>query len=87
MPLLDVDYASKYPPGSKVRFTGVFLKNTGQIAGGEGGKIFTVRACQCSLCKTGRYLSVLDPEYPADTRHIAAVNLCGEHELTIRNDP
>lgn len=78
----------KYPPGSKVRFTGEFLKNTGQQAGGEGGKVFTVKPCPgCNLCSSGRFLSVLDPEYPGDTRHVAVGNICGEHELTIRNDP
>ena len=32
------------PAGTKVRFTGYFLRATGQIAGGEGQKVWTVLA-------------------------------------------
>ena len=28
--------------GTKVRFSGKFLRSTGQMVGGEGGKVFTV---------------------------------------------
>jgi hypothetical protein len=34
--------AVKPPPGTRVRLTGIFLKNTGQQRGGEGSSIWTV---------------------------------------------
>ena len=34
-------------PGTRVRLTGRFLKSTGQQAGDEGSKVWTVRACKC----------------------------------------
>jgi hypothetical protein len=37
-------------PGTKVRFHGRFLKSTGQQAGGEGQKVFTVVECGCTAC-------------------------------------
>jgi len=36
--------------GTVVRLTGVFLRNTGQIAGGEGQARWTVVACDCRAC-------------------------------------
>ncbi len=38
-------------PGTKVRLTGMFLRNTGQIAGGEGQNVCTIVACACRLCQ------------------------------------
>ena len=75
-------YASLFVAGSRVRFTGVFLKNTGQIAGGEGTKTWTIVRCDCG-CEDdpadyqGRLVAVdektaLDPERQ---RHIATFNL------------
>ena len=49
------------PPGTKVRLTGYFLKCTGQTTGGEGQSRWTVVACACGLCKTGRYLATDEP--------------------------
>lgn len=43
-----------FEPGDRVRLTGVFLKNTGQRAGGEEQSRWTVRACDCGLCASGR---------------------------------
>lgn len=79
----------KYPVGTKVRFTGVFLKSTGQIAGEEGQKWFTVMECACSLCTTGDYLAVDEPNVFDEIkyRHIAVTNLYRMGELTVRNDP
>lgn len=41
----------KAKPGTRVRLTGAFLRSTGQIAGGEGGKRWTVVECSCKLCQ------------------------------------
>lgn len=42
-----------FKPGDRVKFTGTFLRSTGQIVGGEGNKVWTVRDCSCSSCKSG----------------------------------
>lgn len=73
-------------PGSRVRFHGVYLKSTGQQVGEEGQKVFQIKGCPCSLCASGRFVLVSDPVWRED-RHIAVSNLCGEHEVTIKNDP
>ena len=36
--------------GTTVRLTGSFLRSTGQVAGGEGGKRWTVVECPCRSC-------------------------------------
>lgn len=46
----------RFAIGDRVRLTGAFLRNTGQIAGGEGQSRWTVTACLCSLCKDGRFV-------------------------------
>lgn len=69
-----------------MRLTGEFLKNTGQQVGEEGQKVFVVQDCACSLCGTCRFVLVNDPVW-CEERHLAIGNICGEHELTIRNDP
>ena len=51
----------KYHAGDRVRLTGAFLKSTGQIAGGEGHTVWTVQACPCSLCKSGRFILTDEP--------------------------
>ena len=52
-------------PGMRVRFTGAFLRSTGQVAGGEGAKRWTVVACACKLCqgndKSWSYVAVDEP--------------------------
>ncbi len=78
------------PAGTKVRLTGIFLKNTGQIAGGEGQSKWLIVACSCSLCKQGDFVAVNEPHLcqkdprgyedlaPEDRpkwRHFAAGNL------------
>ncbi len=39
-----------FKPGDRVQLSGKFLRSTGQSAGGEGAKIWTVEACPCPLC-------------------------------------
>lgn len=48
-------------PGDKVKLTGVYLRNTGQIAGGEGRKTWRVVACTCDLCARGGFAAVDEP--------------------------
>ncbi len=64
-------------PGTRVRLTGDFLRNTGQIAGGEGLSRWTTVLCTCGLCKTGRFVAVDEPstDDPNRSRHINAGNL------------
>jgi hypothetical protein len=45
-------------PGTKVKLTGKFLRSTGQIAGGEGQKTWTVQVCPCSMCKSTKFVAV-----------------------------
>lgn len=70
------------PAGARVRMTGEFLRNTGQIAGGEGQRVWTVRKCKCELCSSGRFVSVdersicaWEDEGKIHWRHIAIGNL------------
>ena len=37
-------------PDAVVRLTGRFLRNTGQVAGGEGAKRWKIVACDCGAC-------------------------------------
>jgi len=67
-----------------VRLTGVFLRDTGQIAGGEGQNVWQVAECSCSLCSEWEGPNAMPlvavnergggPRQVA-WRHIAAVNL------------
>lgn len=68
---------SKPDPGARVRLTGEFLRNTGQIAGGEGSARWIVQPCSCGLCKTGRFIAVDQPstDDPGQARHINAGNV------------
>ncbi len=63
--------------GTRVRLTGEFLRNTGQMAGGEGQSKWTTVDCRCGLCKTGRFVAVDEPsiDAPDRSRHINADNL------------
>lgn len=79
----------KVPPvGTKVRLTGYFLKCTGQQRGSEGVSRWTVTACTCGLCASGRFVATDEPkdtsvgyedqtpEWRANAkRHIAIGNL------------
>lgn len=64
-------------PGTRVRFTGEFLRNSGQIKGGEGQSRWTVVECTCGLCMVGTYVAVNQPSHddPSQQRHINFFNL------------
>jgi hypothetical protein len=87
-------------PGTRVRFSGKFLANTGQRKGGEGGKCWTVQACDCALCASGDFvctdeLGLVDLYTAAEIsaqpslvwRHIAKGNLSIIGKPTHRDDP
>jgi hypothetical protein len=66
--------------GTRVRFTGYFLKCTGQVSGPEGLARFTIVACTCGLCASDRFVAVDEPAFDPDPdqsphRHIALGNL------------
>ncbi len=63
--------------GDKVKFTGKFLRNTGQQLGREGQSVWTIIACDCGLCKGGRFIATDEPSYdePSQPRHILAANV------------
>jgi hypothetical protein len=68
------------PVGARIRLTGEFLRNTGQIAGGEGGGVWKRVACACDLCQSGRFVAVDEKSVYAEpgeprNRHIAAGNV------------
>lgn len=62
----------KPAPGVRVRLTGEFLRNTGQLAGGDGASRWIVQACDCGLCKVGPYIAVDEPstDEPSQARHV-----------------
>jgi len=43
--------------GDTVKFTGQFLRNTGQYGGSEGLSEWVITECHCALCKTGRFVA------------------------------
>ena len=66
--------------GSLVRLTGRFLRSTGQSAGDDGRKVWTVQACPCALCRSGRFVATNEPAaFPEPgeptARHVAVFNL------------
>ncbi len=67
----------KPEPGTTVRLTGEFLRNTGQQAGGEGHSKWIVVECGCGLCGVGKFLAVDEPgiDNPDRPRHINYANL------------
>lgn len=74
-------YASLFVPGERVRCTGTFLARTGQRAGGEGEKVWTLVACDCG-CADSRLepygVVAVDERSAADParwRHFARGNL------------
>lgn len=56
----------KPAPGARVRMTGDFLRSTGQIAGGDGPKRWTVQPCECGLCRAGSFVAVDEPSVTTD---------------------
>ncbi len=43
-------------PGTKIKLTAKFLRNTGQYTGPEGISRWVVQACACGLCATGDFV-------------------------------
>ncbi len=64
-----------FPPGSVVRLTGRFLRNTGQYVGQEGQSTWTVVPCECGLCRGGGHIAVDQKDYTGGQRHIMIGNL------------
>ena len=63
-------------PGTQVRLTGEFLRNTGQHTGPEGLGRWTVQACCCGLCTSGRFVAVDEHVHGDDAlRHFNIANL------------
>jgi hypothetical protein len=52
--------------GSKVKLSGKFLKSTGQGRGSAGLSVWTVVACPCTLCKSGRFVATDEQHTPAE---------------------
>jgi hypothetical protein len=77
----ETDAGRPLPPiGARIRLTGAFLRNTGQIAGGEGGRVWRRVACDCGLCQSGRFVAVDEKSIYAEPgepgkRHIAGGNI------------
>ncbi len=63
---------TKPEPGERVKMTGTHLANTGQIAGGEGLSVWTVKACDCGLCKGGRHVLTDEPKSAEDLLYYTA---------------
>lgn len=78
-------------PGDRVRFHGLFLKNTGQMTGEAGRKVWMVEHCACPPCAEGRWVAVNeihdDGRGNTSLRHIAAGNLGIVGRLDIRDSP
>lgn len=74
-------------PGTVVVLTAAFLRSTGQIAGGEGHSRWTLVACDCPLCETGRFVATDEPSQCDENRprHIARANVCVANDLSRRN--
>lgn len=53
--------STRFNAGDKVRFKGSYLRDTGQVTGGEGHKRFIVNACACQMCKAGEWVATHDP--------------------------
>jgi len=78
----------KLQPGDKVKLTGKFLRNTGQMTGGEGLSRWIVQACSCGLCKDGRFVAVNEPAGDGEgPRHFNAANLYRVGTITTENCP
>lgn len=85
-----------FAPGTKVRFHGRFLKSTGQQAGGEGQKVFTVVECGCAGCKDAAWPTVAvderrygydEPGYFTDEEKAAHPELKHRHIATSNLQP
>jgi len=68
------------PAGTKVQLTGIFLKNTGQQAGGEGSKKWLLVECPCAACKSGEFVAVNEP-------HLCQSDPCGYEDIPPEKRP
>lgn len=69
-----------HEPGDRVKLTGTFLRNTGQVVGGEGRKVWTVVECGCGLCARTHvavddFMTFLDDDGNPLRRHFHCGNL------------
>jgi hypothetical protein len=63
-------------PGDVIRFTGKFLRSTGQYTGSAALDRWIVQACACSLCQCGDFVATDEPfMYGDGMRHIARPNI------------
>lgn len=65
----------RIPVGSTVKLSGKFLRDTGQVIGGEGCKRWTTVECGCGLCLGGSYVAVNEDSGWGSARHINTSNL------------
>lgn len=77
------DLATRFTPGDRVRLTGEFLRNTGQLVGGEGHSRWIVLACDCGLCKTGDFVCTNQRRSSADM--FTAEEIAGDPSLGWRH--
>jgi hypothetical protein len=67
---------AKPEPGTRVRLTREFLRNTGQYVGGEGLSRWIIQVCSCGLCKKGGPFVAVDEIDPLGrARHFNFGNL------------
>lgn len=82
-------------PGDKIRFTGRFLKQTGQFTGGAARETYVVRECGCPMCAERRWVCTTERRPDNDDPtighvgylHIARANVHKVGVLDHRNDP
>jgi hypothetical protein len=75
--------SKRFAIGDVVRLTGAFLKSTGQIAGGEGQRKWTVQACPCRSCASGTV--VLTDQPRQDDGMFTAEEIAREPHLKYRH--
>ena len=60
----------------RYKFTGKYLRNTGQLAGDEGQTVFTAVPCACGLCQGGQFVAVDQADaFAGGQRHVLLANL------------
>lgn len=72
------------PPGTRVKFHGVYLKAVGMVASSpdsDAFKTFTVVECSCELCSASHFVNV------GEGRHIARASLFIAGTVSVMNDP
>lgn len=97
---MDTQYRD-FTPGTLCRFSGEYLRNTGQITGGEGPLRFYILSCSCGLCRAGHHVAVNIPSEYAQSggytpeeitaqpsliwRHVAKASITIVGQADIRN--